>query len=264
MEGPSARQIELLDPKTKQFTMVDSCFAADHNVFDERDNLIFGQDNAVGWIDTVALDKTHDAGASQGWCPGVVDTNGDGKISTGWTEPDQPVDPKRDHRIEFGCYAIALSPTDDSIWCSGIDHEDQTLVRLERGANPPQSCKTEVYIPPPSKASLTYSGGVAVDSNGVVYQNWRGVHEILSFDRRKCKVLNGPTATGQQCPEGGRCTRSRVPRSKDRHRRGRSALTCCISPTSITTTRSASGRTSCWPATSTQTRSSSCSRRTAR
>jgi hypothetical protein len=43
---------------------------------------------------------------------------------------------------------------------------------------------------------------VAVDSNGVVWQNWRGVHEIFSFDRRKCKVLNGPTATGQQCPEG--------------------------------------------------------------
>ena len=25
---------------------------------------------------------------------------------------------------------------------------------------------------------------------------------MMSFDRRKCKVLNGPTATGQQCPEG--------------------------------------------------------------
>jgi len=75
-------------------------------------------------------------------------------------------------------------------------------VRLERGPNPPASCKTEVYSPPPSKANLSYSGGVAIDSNGVVYQNWRGVHEILSFDRRKCKVLNGPTATGQQCPEG--------------------------------------------------------------
>jgi hypothetical protein len=24
----------------------------------------------------------------------------------------------------------------------------------------------------------------------------------LRFDRSKCKVLNGPTATGQQCPEG--------------------------------------------------------------
>jgi hypothetical protein len=25
---------------------------------------------------------------------------------------------------------------------------------------------------------------------------------FASFDRRKCKVLNGPTATGQHCPEG--------------------------------------------------------------
>jgi hypothetical protein len=202
MQGPSARQIELYEPKTKQFTLIDSCFAADHNEFDDHDQLVFGQDDAIGWLDTAAFDKTHDAAASQGWCPGVVDTNGDGTISTGWTEPDQMVDPKRDHRIEFGCYAIGISPTDGSIWCSGIGHEDTTLVRIERGANAPLSCKAEVYSPPPSKASLSYSGGVAIDSHGVVWQSWRGVHEVLSFDRRKCKVLNGPTATGQQCPEG--------------------------------------------------------------
>jgi hypothetical protein len=202
MPGPSARQIELYDPKTKQFTAIDSCFAADHNVFDDKDALIFGQDDAIGWVDTVAFDKTHDSGASQAWCPGVVDTNGDGKISSGWTEPSEAIDPKRDHRIEFGCYSIGLSPTDGSIWCSGIGHEDKTLVRIERGPNPPMSCKAEVYVPPPSTIPLPYSGGVAVDSDGVVWQNWRGVHEVFSFDRRKCKVLNGPTATGQQCPEG--------------------------------------------------------------
>ena len=56
---------------------------------------------------------------------------------------------------------------------------------------------------------LPGSGGVAIDSNGLVWQNWRGAHRILSFDRRilsfdrrKCKVRNGPDATGQQCPEG--------------------------------------------------------------
>jgi len=202
MASPSARQIELYDPKTQEFASIDSCFAADHNQFDEHDTLVFGQDDAVGWLDTLKFDKTRDAAASQGWCPAVVDTNGDGKISTGWTEPKEAVDPTKDHRIEFGCYSIGISPTDGSIWCSGIGHDDTTLVRLERGANPPQTCKAEVYEPPPSKIPLPYSGGVAIDSNGVVWQNWRGVHEILSFDRRKCKVLNGPTATGQQCPEG--------------------------------------------------------------
>ncbi|PYQ83950.1 MAG: hypothetical protein DMG02_32605 [Acidobacteria bacterium] len=33
----------------------------------------------------------------------MLDTNGDGKISE-WTEPKEPIDPKKDHRIEFGCY----------------------------------------------------------------------------------------------------------------------------------------------------------------
>jgi hypothetical protein len=90
----------MYDPKTKQFTMIDTCFAADHNHFDDKDVLIFGQTNSVGWLDT-AFDKTHDAAASQGWCPAVLDINGDGKI-TEWTEPNQAVDPKKDHRINFG------------------------------------------------------------------------------------------------------------------------------------------------------------------
>ncbi len=201
LPGPSARQVEMYDPKTKQFTMVDTCFAADHNKFDEKDSLVFGQNSAIGWVDTATFDKTHDAAASQGWCPAVLDTNGDGKI-TEWTEPNEAVDPKKDHRINFGCYSDAINPKDGSIWCSGIGEHDTTLVRLERGLNPPQTCKAEVYVPPPDKMRIPGSGGVAIGSDGSVWQNWRGSHEILKFDRSKCKVLNGPTATGQHCAEG--------------------------------------------------------------
>jgi hypothetical protein len=199
--GPSARQIEVYDPKTRQFTTIDSCFAADHNHFDDKGRIIFGQNNAIGWVDTVAFDNTHDAQASQGWCPAVLDTNGDGTI-TEWTEPNQPIDPRKDHRIEFGCYGDAINPIDGSLWCSGIGVRDTKLVRIELGTNPPQTCKAEVYVPPPDKMPLPGSGGVAIDSSGLVWQNWRGAHQMLSFDRRKCKVLNGPNATGQQCPEG--------------------------------------------------------------
>ena len=42
--------------------------------------LYFGQNAAVGWIDMDTWDETHDAEASQGWCPAVIDTNGDGRI----------------------------------------------------------------------------------------------------------------------------------------------------------------------------------------
>ena len=118
---------------------------------------MFGQNNAIGWVDTAKFDKTHDAAASQGWIPAVLDTNGDGKI-TEWTEPDQPIDPKKDHRIEFGCYGIAISPIDDSLWCSGIGVKDTKLVRIERGANPPQTSKAEVYVPPPTKCRCPVRG----------------------------------------------------------------------------------------------------------
>jgi hypothetical protein len=41
-----------------------------------------------------------------------------------------------------------------------------------------------------------------VDGNGVVWVVLGSGH-LASFDRRKCKgPLNGPTATGQHCPEG--------------------------------------------------------------
>jgi hypothetical protein len=77
--------------------LIDTCSAADHNHFGDKDALIFGQTNAIGWLDTATFDKTHDAAASQGWCPAVLDTNGDGKINE-WTEPNQAVDPAKDHR----------------------------------------------------------------------------------------------------------------------------------------------------------------------
>ena len=110
LTNPSARQVEVYDPETRQFTMIDTCFSADHTHFDENDQLVYGQTDAIGWLDTKEFDKSHDAAASQGWCPAVVDTNGDGKISEGWTQPDQPVDPQKDHRVHFGCMCGCHQP----------------------------------------------------------------------------------------------------------------------------------------------------------
>ena len=45
-----------------------------------------------------AESAAHDAEAAQGWCPAVLDTNGDGRI-TEWTEPNAPVDPAKDHPL---------------------------------------------------------------------------------------------------------------------------------------------------------------------
>jgi len=197
------KQVGMFDPAKKQFTEIDTCFTTDHNEFGADGTLFFGQPGSVGWVNTATWDKTHNEEQSQGWIPAVLDTSGDGKITKPWTEPDQPVEPGKDHRINFGCYSISVSPADGSIWCSGIGLDKTNLVRLELGSNPPETSHAEVYEPPKGSEPPFFSaGGISVDSQGVAWQNWRAGDQITAFDRRKCKVLNGPTATGQQCPEG--------------------------------------------------------------
>jgi len=195
-----AKQTGFYDPKTQQWTLIDTCWWVDHNDFaEDADNTLFtGMDDVVGWINTRAFDATRDEQASQGWCPLVIDTNGDGKITTPWTEPNEPVDPAKDHRVSLNCYAVSAHPGDNTAWCNGSGRK---LVRIERGPNPPETCIAEVYEAPASAGPGT-SRGVDVDSNGLVWVNFTGSDFIASFDRKKCKVLNGPTATGQHCPEG--------------------------------------------------------------
>src|SRR5262245_62572778 len=89
------------DPKTETWTTVDTCWSSDHNEFSGGPDykLFFGDGAVVGWVNIKTLDETKSQEQAQGWCPAVLDTNGDGQISPGWTEPDQAVDPMKDHRI---------------------------------------------------------------------------------------------------------------------------------------------------------------------
>lgn len=199
------KQVSFYDSKTKDFTPIDTCFTADHNDLSPDDKIYFGADSLVGWIDTRAFGEpssrqTVNHEAVQGWCPGVLDTNGDGRITEGWTEPDQAIDPAKDHRIQFGCYQPGIAP-DGSIWCGPGGETNDRIVRLEIGPNPPHSCKAEVYQVPQWR-DVSGSRGLDVDSQGVAWVNMAATDHIASFDRRKCKTLNGSTATGPHCPEG--------------------------------------------------------------
>lgn len=201
--GDVGRQLIVFDTQTQKFTpIVDTCFTLDHNQLGPDDFLYFGaNNNAVFWVDTATWDKTKSAEASQGWCPAVVDTNADGAI-TEWTEPGAPVDPKKDQRVNFGCYQVGVDPMNKNgvAWCG----DNLRLTRVEKGLNPPQTCKAEVYSPPAGQTpAVAGAGHAVVDEQGVVWMNWRGSQHFTSFDRRKCKVTNGPAAaTGQGCPEG--------------------------------------------------------------
>jgi hypothetical protein len=199
----SGKQVAVYDPKTQKFDNIDTCFTVDHNQMGKDNFIYYGTTGTVGWVDMDTWDRTHDSEKSTGWCPAVVDTNGDGKISTGWTEPNEPVDPTKDHRITFGCYSITVNPKDGSLWCSGIGSGDKRLVRIEKGPNPPETCKAEFYEPPTGqRPELIGTGGIEAASDGLVYQGWRVSGHFTAFDRSKCKTTKDPKAIGQSCPEG--------------------------------------------------------------
>ena len=212
----SGRQASYYDPKDGSFALIDTCFGTHHLQFGEDDNdtLWFsGDTNVIGWVDTKQYDATGDEQLSQGWCPTVIDTNGDGRITKPWNEPGRggegDFDSTRDTRIGGFGYGIITSPTDDAVWITRTGPFPGRLVRLERGDNPPASCIAEVYEPPsienPALDPLQTGSaprGIDVDRNGVIWTALSGSSHMASFDRRKCRVTSGPEATGQHCPEG--------------------------------------------------------------
>ena len=199
----STRQLAMLDRKTGQFTLINTCFPTHHLQFgfDQNDTLWTSAggpaSNVVGWLNTKMFRETGDEAKSQGWTALILDTNGNGKRDEGYTEPNQPVDSTKDHRINAAFYGVAPSPVDGSVWGSSLGYPGSTI-RLDPGSNPPDTALAEIYEPPFPGYSPR---GMDIDSQGVVWMPLASGH-LASFDRRKCEVLNGPTATGQHCPEG--------------------------------------------------------------
>jgi hypothetical protein len=196
----AVRHLAVLNPKTMKYDFIETCYSTHHPQFgyDANDTLwTSGGGPVVGWLDTRKFDATGDAAASQGWTALVLDTNGNGKRDE-YVEPDQPIDPTKDKRINSPFYAVMPNPADGSIWGATLGVPG-AVVRLMPGPNPPETALAEVYTVP---APAFGARGADIDSKGVVWVSLGSGH-IGSFDRRKCKApLNGPKATGDHCPEG--------------------------------------------------------------
>ena len=209
--GQSGRQVSVYDPTTEAFVLIDSCFNTHHLQFaeDAQDTLwLSGGIQVIGWLDTKLYDEMADERAAQGWCPTVIDTNGDGVITKPWNEPNDPIDPSRDTRTAGFAYGAIVNPVDGSAWITRTGPFPGRLVRLDRGDNPPETCIAEVYEPPYDNAAVPSEGwgfsprGIDVTRDGIIWTALSGSGHLASFDRSKCQVLNGPAATGQHCAEG--------------------------------------------------------------
>jgi hypothetical protein len=229
----SGRQASYFDPKTKQFVLIDTCYATHHLQFDNdaNDTVYFNELTGpiFGWIDTKVYDQTKDEQRANGWCGQVLDTNGDGRITrpwnrqvvsgssilyqsdTGGTGAASPAAPgqapagstefnaKLDTLVAYRMYSVIPSPVDDTVW--GVSEQyPGYLIRLQRGNNPPSTCRTQIFkVPEPGFDPR----GVDIDTRGVVWTALAASSHLASFDVRKCKDLNGPAKPdGSQCREG--------------------------------------------------------------
>jgi hypothetical protein len=201
------RHLGMYDPATKKYTHISTCFSTHHLMFaEDANNTLWtsGGGAAVGWLNVKMFDETGDEERSQGWTALVLDTNGNGRRDE-YVEPNQATDPAKDKRYGGGLYAVSPAP-DGSVWGSVLGFPG-AVVRLSPGMNPPETALAEVFeVPfgnPRAAVPQAFSPrGMDVDRNGVAWVALASGH-MASFDRRKCTgPLNGPTATGQHCPEG--------------------------------------------------------------
>jgi hypothetical protein len=203
----AGRHASVYDPATGEFKLIDTCFTTHHLQFayDADETLWFNPlagPGYLGWLNTRQFDATGDEQASQGWCPLVLDTNGDGRITKPWNEPGSAADRSRDTRIGGQVYGVqpSAAPGEEEVVWASITNYPSYLVRMVRGNNPPETCLTEWYkVPEPGFGAR----GLDVDRNGVVWTSLAGSSHLASFDRRRCGVLNGPgTADGAHCDAG--------------------------------------------------------------
>ena len=197
------RHLSMYEPQTGKITLISTCFPTHHLIFaEDANNTLWTsaggpQSGVIGWLNRKMFEETGDEEKSQGWTALILDTNGDGKRGD-YIEPNQPVDPTKDQRINAAVYSVAVNPVDNSIWGTVLGFPGYVL-RLNPGPNPPETALAEVFEPP-----LPGYGprGGDIDRNGVFWASLSSGH-LASFDRTKCKgPLNGPNATGKHCPEG--------------------------------------------------------------
>ncbi len=197
----ASRHLAVFDPASRQYTFVDTCFGTHHLQFayDERNTLwTSGGGDVVGWLDTTTFLETGDAAAAQAWAPLILDSNGNGRQDP-WTEPGEPRDDNRDMRVPNGFYAVMPEPRGEAVWGSNAFRYPGSITRLMPGEDPPQTALAEVYTPPLPGFGVR---GADIDKHGVVWTSLGSGH-LGEFDRRKCQgPLNGPSATGDHCPEG--------------------------------------------------------------
>jgi hypothetical protein len=202
LNGEASRHLSMYEPKKGQWQLIRTCFSTHHLNFGlDDDHTLWTSSGAggaqvLGWLNRYVYERTGDEATAQGWTPFVLDTSGDGKRGA-YAEPGEPLDPRKDQRLAINMYSVAVSPLDGTVWGTVLGYPGG-IVRVAPGANPTFTALAEYYeVPLPGFGPR----GGDIDTNGTFWVSLASGH-LGRFERGKCKLLNGPRATGKHCAEG--------------------------------------------------------------
>ncbi len=225
----SGRQLEVYDPATKQVSMIDTCFGTHHLLFAAG-----CQQHAVDqqrrWRRSRGLAEYQDVGpdarrgrnhrAGRRWCWTPTATASGTpmwKASREWPRrraakawarrprSTPPADPTKDTRLNAAFYGSGDRHRWDRLGHgAGFPGRDRAV---ESGIEPAGDVSGGILrsaVERPEGPSVGLIRRAEWTSTATASSGWRSASgHLASFDRRKCKgPLNGPKATGQQCPEG--------------------------------------------------------------
>ena len=211
----SSRQAAVYDPQDRhRCTPVDTCFSTHHLQFaeDKDHTLYFSGDVERDRLDQHARStQTRDAAKSQGWCPMIVDTNGDGTIGRLHRSRTQPRDPTKDMRIAGFAYGIIVNPVDGSVWwahrraCPAASAVSSSATIRRRPARPRSTSRRSTRRQPDGIAGLRAA-------------RHRHRSQRRHLDRRCRAVRTWPASTAASA----RCSTARPRPASTARRAGRS------------------------------------------
>ena len=204
--GDRARHLSLYDPKTKKFTFIDTCYGTHHLQFaEDANNTLWmssgggGGRQVLGWFNTKMFDSRpgtrcgRRAGRRSSSTPTATAS------ATRTSNPTSRSIRPRTSGSRAAATASFPSPVDGSIWVAAPGVPG-SIIRVVPGANPTADRAVRNIRAAVQQSQVTGQRLRAARhrhrSQRVVWTGLAGSGHLASFDRRKCKVLNGPTATG--------------------------------------------------------------------
>ena len=159
-----------------------------------------GGPGVVGWLNRKMFEETGDEQKSQGWTRARSSTpTATASATTTSSRTSRSIRP-RTSASRGALYAVAAEPARRLDLGHGARVPRRGRPPRSRAPNPPETALAEVYEPPLARATVAARRRHRPQRRGLGRARERPSREL-----RPAQVqgpLNGPTATGQHCPEG--------------------------------------------------------------